>query len=427
MPRKATNRALVVHAAACLEIVLGTEASLVVRFVQANVDPIVVLLVPCFVGVAGALLQQMYAEAKDDHLEGVSLLSASLATGVKQVPVCVCVYYCSTYSQCVCVYYSVLCTLLQAAGHECFFVPKEIATLHHGIRNVRDRTLPKSAKTPTHLNVRDAVGAAAYLMRLLPQESTRRSHHIRRAPAMETEAQAWPYEVPLPAPRPHHRDTRGHEGGTRGTDMSFVDPDLSIRFQSIQPCALGLWTGVPCRAVAPTCMLLHTHHAQEAYACRSFRAVCITAYDPVSLISPVEFADLGVGTGTHSSASVASTASIDSANGWVESKSGVGGRKENMNTPGGPPEVADSGTPRSVGGRSFSSSSLTDSSAGSLDGEEITDDTFMQLVMTNGTEAVPAESTCVNGRDLAAIEFDLDDAARLKLLFHTGSTVELHR
>ena len=58
MPRKATNRALVVHAAACLEIVLGTEASLVVRFVQANVDPIVVLLVPCFVGIAGALLQE---------------------------------------------------------------------------------------------------------------------------------------------------------------------------------------------------------------------------------------------------------------------------------------------------------------------------------------------------------------------------------
>jgi hypothetical protein len=74
----------------------------------------------------------------------------------------------------------------------------------------------------------------------------------------------------------------------------------------------------------------------------------------------------------------------------------------------------------------LSSSSLTDSSAGSLDGAEITDDTFMQLVMTNGTAAVPAESTCINGGDLAAKEFDMDDAARLRLLFHAGC-VELHR
>jgi hypothetical protein len=252
---------------------------------------------------------------------------------------------------------------------------------------------------------------------------------------MESETQAWPHEVPLPAPRPHHRDTCGYEGGTRG---GWDGPDLNIRFQSIQPCALGLWTGVLCCAVAPTCMLLHTHHAQEHRDPRR------CAFDPVCVAVPQgcvhncltpslcdfarssERADLGEGIGTQSSASVASTASIDSAYGWGESKSGVGEGKESMNTTCGQPEVADSGTPRSVGGRSFSSSSLTDSSAGSLDGAEITDDTFMQLVMTNGTAAVPAESTCVKGGDLAAKEFDMDDAARLRLFLHTGCG-ELHR
>ena len=124
-----------------------------------------------------------------------------------------------------------------------------------------------------------------------------------------------------------------------------------------------------------------------------------------------ECADLGEGIGTQSSASVASTASIDSAYGY---------------TPVGPPEVADSGTPRSVHGRSLSSSSRTDSSAASLDGAEITDDTFMQLVMMNGTAAVPAESTCVNGGNLAANKFNMDDAARLRFLFYTGCG-ELHR
>ena len=131
-----------------------------------------------------------------------------------------------------------------------------------------------------------------------------------------------------------------------------------------------------------------------------------------------ECADLGEGIGTQSSASVASTASIDSAYGW--------GGKESVNTPVGPPEEANCRTPRSDDGRSLSSSSRTDSSAGSLDGAEITDDTFMQLVMMNGTAAVPAESTCVNGGNLAANKFDMDDAARLRFLFHTGGD-ELHR
>ena len=62
MPRKATNRALVVYAAACLEIVLlvsvGDAEALVVRLVQAHVDPSAVLQVPFLVGVAGAFLQQ---------------------------------------------------------------------------------------------------------------------------------------------------------------------------------------------------------------------------------------------------------------------------------------------------------------------------------------------------------------------------------
>ena len=59
MPRKATNRELVVYAAACLEIVLlGTPKPLVVRFVQAHVDPSAVLQVPFLVGFAGAFLQQ---------------------------------------------------------------------------------------------------------------------------------------------------------------------------------------------------------------------------------------------------------------------------------------------------------------------------------------------------------------------------------
>ena len=62
MPRKATNRALVVYAAACLEIVLlvsvGDAEALVVRLVQAHVDPSAVLQVPFLVGLAGAFLQQ---------------------------------------------------------------------------------------------------------------------------------------------------------------------------------------------------------------------------------------------------------------------------------------------------------------------------------------------------------------------------------
>ena len=59
MPRKATNRALVVYAAACLEIVLlGTPKPLVVRLVQAHVDPSAVLQVPFLVGFTGAFLQQ---------------------------------------------------------------------------------------------------------------------------------------------------------------------------------------------------------------------------------------------------------------------------------------------------------------------------------------------------------------------------------
>jgi hypothetical protein len=60
-------------------------------------------------------------------------------------------------------------------------------------------------------------------------------------------------------------------------------------------------------------------------------------------------------------------------------------------------------TLRSVCGRNLSSNSLIDSSAGSLLVAEIIDDTFMQLVIMNGTAAVPADSTCVNGRDLSDV------------------------
>jgi hypothetical protein len=66
--RKATNRSLVVYDEACLEIVLlgrrsprratPKPSSLVVRLVQAHVDPSVVLQVPFLVGFTGAFLQQ---------------------------------------------------------------------------------------------------------------------------------------------------------------------------------------------------------------------------------------------------------------------------------------------------------------------------------------------------------------------------------
>ena len=69
MPRKATNRALVVYAAACLEIVLlGTPKPLVVRLVQSHVDPSAVLQVPFLVGFAGAFFQQGIGDLVVDML-----------------------------------------------------------------------------------------------------------------------------------------------------------------------------------------------------------------------------------------------------------------------------------------------------------------------------------------------------------------------
>ena len=59
MPRKATYRALVVYAAACLEIVLlGTPKPPLSCDSCRHVDPSAVLLGPCRVGFAGAFLQQ---------------------------------------------------------------------------------------------------------------------------------------------------------------------------------------------------------------------------------------------------------------------------------------------------------------------------------------------------------------------------------
>ena len=60
MPRKATNRACVGRVC-CVprdSVVGDAEASLVVRLVQAHVDPSAVLLVPFLVGFAGAFLQE---------------------------------------------------------------------------------------------------------------------------------------------------------------------------------------------------------------------------------------------------------------------------------------------------------------------------------------------------------------------------------
>ena len=69
MPRKATNWALVVYAAACLEIVLlRTPKPLVVRLVQAHVDPSAVLQVPFLVGFAGAFLQHGIVDLVVDML-----------------------------------------------------------------------------------------------------------------------------------------------------------------------------------------------------------------------------------------------------------------------------------------------------------------------------------------------------------------------
>ncbi len=70
MPRKSTNRSLVVYAAACLEIVLlGTpKPSLVVRLVQSHVDPSVVLQVPFLVGFAGVFFQQGIGDLVVDML-----------------------------------------------------------------------------------------------------------------------------------------------------------------------------------------------------------------------------------------------------------------------------------------------------------------------------------------------------------------------
>jgi hypothetical protein len=59
VPRKATHLALVVRCRAPCDGVAGdAESALVVRLVQAHVDPSAFLLVPRLVGIAGALLQE---------------------------------------------------------------------------------------------------------------------------------------------------------------------------------------------------------------------------------------------------------------------------------------------------------------------------------------------------------------------------------
>ena len=60
MRRKAAHLALVVtrRRASCDGVVGDAESALVMRLVQAHVDPSVVLLVPRLVGIAGALLQE---------------------------------------------------------------------------------------------------------------------------------------------------------------------------------------------------------------------------------------------------------------------------------------------------------------------------------------------------------------------------------
>ena len=59
MPRKATNLAFVVYAAARLGdgVVDDAKSALVVRLVQVHVHPSAVLLVPLLVGILSALLQ----------------------------------------------------------------------------------------------------------------------------------------------------------------------------------------------------------------------------------------------------------------------------------------------------------------------------------------------------------------------------------
>jgi hypothetical protein len=63
VPRKATNLAFVVYAAARMVIVLlgNAKSAFVVRLVQTHFHPSAVLLVSCLVGIPGALLQERIA------------------------------------------------------------------------------------------------------------------------------------------------------------------------------------------------------------------------------------------------------------------------------------------------------------------------------------------------------------------------------
>ncbi len=71
MPRKATNLALVVYNGGSVTsdgVVGDTETALVMRLMEPHVDPSAVLLVPCLVGVSGALLQKGVADLPIDML-----------------------------------------------------------------------------------------------------------------------------------------------------------------------------------------------------------------------------------------------------------------------------------------------------------------------------------------------------------------------
>ena len=84
MPRKATNLALVVYNGGSVTsdgVVGDTETALVMRLMEPHVDPSSVLLVPCLVGISGALLQEGVADLPIDMLllEAIFIHEVNLA------------------------------------------------------------------------------------------------------------------------------------------------------------------------------------------------------------------------------------------------------------------------------------------------------------------------------------------------------------
>jgi hypothetical protein len=85
VPRKATNLALVVRRSVACNDVGDAKSALVVRLVQAHVNPGAVLLVPRLVDILGALLQQCRCDVVVDVLlEHVLVREGDLAVYILQ-------------------------------------------------------------------------------------------------------------------------------------------------------------------------------------------------------------------------------------------------------------------------------------------------------------------------------------------------------